>query len=89
MIEEWPSLNTQRVTEAPPLPTPCQGVNPQMWILRKLRSLGPYLAVALFVPGGSIVALLFWTYRYRTAARPTAGRPARQNAQLRRGGIRR
>jgi hypothetical protein len=42
------------------------------WILRQLRSLSPYLAVELLLPGGSIVALLLWTYRHRTAARPTA-----------------
>jgi hypothetical protein len=44
------------------------------WILRQLRSLSPYLAVELLLPGGSIVALLLWTYRHRTAARPTAMR---------------
>jgi len=38
------------------------------WSLRQLRSLGPYLAVGLFLPGGSIVALLLWTYRRRTPA---------------------
>jgi len=37
------------------------------WILRQLRSLSPYLAVELLLPGGSIVALLLWTYRHRTA----------------------
>ena len=36
------------------------------WILRQLRSLSPYLAVELLLPGGSIVALLLWTYRHRT-----------------------
>jgi hypothetical protein len=44
------------------------------WILRQLRSLSPYLAVELLLPGGSIVALLLWTYRHRTAARSTAMR---------------
>ena len=39
------------------------------WILRQLRSLSPYLAVELLLPGGSIVALLLWTYRRRTANR--------------------
>jgi len=42
------------------------------WILRQLRSLGPYLAIELILPGGSIVALLLWTYRHRTAAHRTA-----------------
>jgi hypothetical protein len=44
-------------------------------IVRQLRSLGPYFAVALFLPGGSIVALLLWIYRNRTAA-PTSGKVA-------------
>jgi hypothetical protein len=56
-------------------------------ILRRLRSLGPYLAVELFLPGGSIVALLLWTYRHRTAARPTARRSPGQNGQLCRSGM--
>jgi hypothetical protein len=53
------------------------------WILRQSRSLSPYLAVALLLPGGSIVALLVWTYR-RTAPRLTARRSPVQNGQLRR-----
>jgi hypothetical protein len=44
------------------------------WILHQFRSLGPYLAIALILPGGSIVALLLWTYRHRLAARRTAPR---------------
>jgi hypothetical protein len=42
------------------------------WILGQFRSLGPYLAVELILPGGSIVALLLWAYRHRLAARQTA-----------------
>ena len=42
------------------------------WILRQLRSLGPYLAIELLLPGGSIVALLLWTYRHRAAHRTAA-----------------
>ena len=42
------------------------------WIVRQVRSLGPYLAIELFLPGGSIVALLLWTYRHRPVASPTA-----------------
>jgi hypothetical protein len=29
----------------------------------KLRNLAPYAAMELILPGGSIVALLFWFYR--------------------------
>ena len=46
------------------------------WMFRQFRSLGPYLAIELILPGGSIVALLLWTYRHRLAARQTATRIA-------------
>ena len=42
------------------------------WILAQVRSLGPYLAIELVLPGGSIVALLLWAYRHRSAARQAA-----------------
>jgi hypothetical protein len=45
------------------------------WIFRQLRALGPYLAIELLLPGGSIVALLLWTYRHRTALRPNTRSP--------------
>jgi hypothetical protein len=44
------------------------------WIFRQFRSLGPYLAIELVLPGGSIAALLLWTYRHRSAARQTVTR---------------
>jgi hypothetical protein len=34
-----------------------------------LRSVGPYAAIELLLPGGSIVALLYWWYRQRVSAR--------------------
>jgi len=45
-------------------------------VFRQVRSLGPYLAIELILPGGSIVALLLWTFRNRPAAREMAGRIA-------------
>ena len=33
------------------------------------RSFGPYLAIELLLPGGSLIALLLWLYR--TYARPS------------------
>jgi hypothetical protein len=42
------------------------------WILAQIRSLGPYLAIELVLPGGSIVALLLWAYRHRSATRHAA-----------------
>ncbi|MDQ2964017.1 MAG: hypothetical protein M3R31_12820 [Pseudomonadota bacterium] len=35
------------------------------WIVARLRGLGPYLAVELIVPGGTLLALLLWLYRHR------------------------
>ena len=32
-----------------------------------LRALGPYLAVELILPGGTLLALLLWLYRRRPA----------------------
>ena len=37
------------------------------WIVEQFRTLGPYLAVELILPGGSLVALLLWLYRHRDA----------------------
>lgn len=39
---------------------------------RSLRGLGPYVAIELLLPGGSIIALALWVYRRRLAARATA-----------------
>ena len=39
------------------------------WIARLpavLPGLGPYAAIELLLPGGSIIALLIWLYRQRT-----------------------
>jgi hypothetical protein len=40
-----------------------------VWIVAQLRNLGPYLAVELILPGGSLLALLLWLYRHRPVAR--------------------
>ena len=37
------------------------------WMVGQLRALGPYLAVELILPGGSLLALLLWLYRHRHA----------------------
>jgi hypothetical protein len=52
------------------------------WIIGGVRSLGPYLAIELILPGGSIVALLLWTYRHRTEAQATARPSLRQKHRL-------
>jgi len=37
--------------------------------VRWARSLGPYVAIELILPGGSIIAVALWTYRHRIALR--------------------
>jgi hypothetical protein len=36
-------------------------------VLVKLKTLAPYALIELILPGGSLVALLFWLYRQRKA----------------------
>jgi hypothetical protein len=35
------------------------------WIVEQVRTLGPYFAIELILPGGSVLALLLWLYRRR------------------------
>jgi len=44
----------------------------QQW----MRSLGPYVAIELLLPGGTIIALALWAYRRRRAARGSATAPS-------------
>jgi hypothetical protein len=37
-------------------------------VVAKVRNLAPYAAIALVVPGGSLIALLLWFYRRRQKA---------------------
>ena len=39
-----------------------------------MRELGPYTAIALVVPGGSLIALAAWTVRHRTLVTGRLGR---------------
>ena len=38
---------------------------PLTTIAASLRELGPYAAIGLVVPGGSLIALAMWAYRHR------------------------
>jgi hypothetical protein len=40
----------------------------------RLRELGPYTAIALLVPGGSLIALAAWTFRHRPLLAAQLGR---------------
>lgn len=57
--------------------------------VRSLRSLGPYVAIEVLLPGGSIIALALWIYRRRRARLDPAGTastavvPAARSAPLR------
>ena len=33
------------------------------WVTGRVREFGPYAAIALVVPGGSLIAVLLWIYR--------------------------
>jgi hypothetical protein len=54
------------------------------WIPRvasSLRALGPYAAIELLLPGGSLIALSLWAFRHRAELaarlrRPMAEQPA-------------
>ena len=41
---------------------------PALPIAGWLRDLGPYAAIGLIVPGGSLIALGMWAYRHRARA---------------------
>lgn len=34
-------------------------------VLALIKSLGPYAAIELFLPGGTLIALALWVYRHR------------------------
>ena len=40
-----------------------------------MRSFGPYVAIELLLPGGSIIAVALWTYRHRFALRSRDSTP--------------
>jgi hypothetical protein len=49
------------------------------WIPRvasSLRALGPYAAIELLLPGGSLIALSLWAYRHRSKLMARLRRPA-------------
>jgi len=47
------------------------------WLVAQLRELGPYFAVELILPGGSLIALALWLYRHRSGPLPAPGLLAR------------
>ncbi len=43
-------------------------------VAETMRELGPYTAIALILPGGSLIALAAWAVRHRTAGTVRLGR---------------
>ena len=43
------------------------------WLVDQLREFGPYFAVELVLPGGTLIALALWLYRHRAALWQRAG----------------
>jgi hypothetical protein len=41
------------------------------WVTIRLREFGPYAAIALVVPGGSVLAVLLWIFRKNQHAHKT------------------
>ena len=46
-------------------------------IVSAVRSMGPYVALELLVPGGTLLSLLLWYRRNRRAARAVAAADVR------------
>jgi hypothetical protein len=36
------------------------------WVLEQLKAIGPYFALELVLPGGTLIALALWLYRHRS-----------------------
>ena len=45
-------------------------------MIKAVRAMGPYLALELLLPGGTLFSLMLWFARNRRAARLAAGRSA-------------
>jgi hypothetical protein len=41
-----------------------------MKVLAGCRAMGPYLLIELFLPGGSLIAILLWLYRSSRSGEP-------------------
>lgn len=64
-MDERCNSNTRRRAK---LAAGATGSNAMARAVGLLRSIGPYAALELVLPGGSLLALLLWLYRHRSAA---------------------
>ena len=52
------------------------------WAAQVVRQLGPYAAIELLLPGGSLLAIVLWLYRRRRQSpHLTEGRTSRHSAR--------
>ncbi len=73
MNRRIPTLSLSGVTD-PAVPHSASRLNANEFMLNRLirfasvvRALGPYLAIELLMPGGSVVALSLWAIRHRSS----------------------
>ena len=52
-------------------------------LLKLLHGVGPYAAIELLLPGGSLIALLIWLYRFRRVATAELAKTASARFALR------
>ena len=45
------------------------------WLSEQIREIGPYFALELILPGGTLIALALWLYRRRAALTQRVGAP--------------
>jgi hypothetical protein len=51
------------------------------WVIHAVRQLGPYAAIELLLPGGSLLAILLWLYRRNRLARQAGSTHATASGQ--------
>jgi hypothetical protein len=51
------------------------------WVIHAVRQLGPYAAIELLLPGGSLLAILLWLYRRNRLARQAGSTRATASGQ--------
>jgi hypothetical protein len=50
-------------------------------LIQIVRNAGPYLAIEMLLPGGSVIALLLWLFRHRSTVKLTLTRWARPRSK--------
>lgn len=58
-------MSFTRMPESPARPGMAEGNGIMNALIQVVRNAGPYLAIELLLPGGSVIALLMWLSRHR------------------------